>query len=62
MTESHETHQRQEAQEALHGSAQLTRADLASLTPAEIDQAHRDGRLDALIYGTTPNHEKDDDQ
>lgn len=34
---------------------QLTRDDLANLTPAQIAQAHNDGRLDAMLDRTTTN-------
>jgi len=33
------------------GANQLTRADLANMTPAEINKARQDGRLDALLRG-----------
>jgi hypothetical protein len=36
---------------------QLTRADLTSLSPAEIVQARRDGRLAALMAGSEPTYE-----
>ena len=35
-----------------NGPSQLTRADLARMTPAEIDQARVEGRLDDLLAGT----------
>lgn len=33
------------------GANQLTRADLSNMTPAEINKARQDGRLDALLRG-----------
>lgn len=33
---------------------QLRRADLDALTPAEIDRAHREGRLAAVLSGAEP--------
>ncbi|MER6382086.1 hypothetical protein ACWDBD_38920 [Streptomyces sp. NPDC001118] len=33
------------------GANQLTRADLSNMTPAEINAARKDGRLDALLRG-----------
>jgi hypothetical protein len=33
------------------GANQLTRADLSNMTPAEINKARLDGRLDALLRG-----------
>ena len=35
--------------EHIGGSSQLTRADLESMSPADIDRARRDGRLNTVL-------------